>query len=489
MRKKQIIRHYIDFSVGIFLIFIAGYFYPTWSSVSRLGVQAICILLGGIWLIANHFGLITPSLLIMVAMLTTGYTDSGKILASSFGSATVWQLITIFVLLYALSECDAEKVLARWIISRKYFNGRPALFSGVFLGAVTLLGAFASALGAYLFGRAMVDSIAATAGYDDKSQWKKAMTFGVLVTSSIGGGILPFKGMALLIYNLMATSLGEAGIIIDQSSYIISAVCVGLFTCVALTFALKILFRVDFAPLANVDIALLCADGGTRFSKRQAAVMLLFTIGILYAAVPYLPKELPFNNALNSLGQGFWFALMMVLMDVIHIDGVPLLNLEKNMFKSINWGVILGVCAFTSIGGMISSEELGVQSWLSRIVNVVFGDVSFPVFVGTLVLMTLLLTNILTNVATAVMISTIAGPFLIQYGLMLNVNVSCVIPGIVMSALCAFLTMAAGGSAPLFLSESCIEADPKWVWTYGLMIFPLMTVSSTAACLLCAYIV
>lgn len=480
--------NYTAFLVGFFLLFILGWFCPTWDGITRQGVQSICILLGGIWLIANHFGLIVPSLLIMLAMIATGYSDSNTIIASTLGSPIIWQLITIFVLLYALSESGTEKVLARWIMSRKLFNGRPVLFTGVFLFVIMALAALASSLGAYLFGVAMVNSIAATAGYDSKSQWKKAMIAGVLIASSIGGGILPIKGAALMVYNLIETNLSNAGIAIDQGTYIISAVCSGVLTCVVYTLALPFLFRVDFSSLSKVDVAAICGDSKNRISKRQTCIALIFLLGILYSVFLYFPVQLPIYQMLSKLGQGFWFALMIVLMNIIRIDGAPLFEIEPNMSKAVNWGVILGVCAFTSIGGMLASEELGVRTWLSQIMNAAFGDVSFPVFVFVLVAMTILLTNVLTNVAAAVIISTIAGPFLIRYGLTMNVNVGCVIPGIVMPALCAFLTMAAGGSAPLFLATDCMEDDPKWIWTYGLWIFPVVTLSTAAACLLCSYI-
>lgn len=179
---------------------------------------------------------------------------------------------------------------------------------------------------------------------------------------------------------------------------------------------------------------------------------------------------------------------MIVLLDIIHIDGSSLLGIEKSMSSAVNWGVVLGVCAFTSIGGMIADETIGIRAWLGAFVSMVLGDVSFPLFVGILVFVTLFLTNLFSNVATAVIVGTLSGPFLIQYGLSLNVNISCVIPGIVMPALCAFLTMAAGGSAPLFLSTDCMKNDPKWIWKYRLILFPLVSLPTAAACLFCAYV-
>ena len=478
----------INLVVSLFLMFIFGWICPTWGGITRQGVQAIWIFIGGIWMIANRFGMVVPSLLIMFAMILTGYSTGDNIIASTLGSSTVWQLIIIFVVLFALTESGADSVLARWMISRKGLNGHPRLFTVVFLLAVTVLGALASALGAYMFSIAMIDSIADTVGYDNKSAWKKTMYTGAIVTASVGGGILPFKGMALMIYNLMATGLVEAGVQIDQVSYMVAAALAGILISVAFGVCVGPLFRADFSKLKNADVATICAQGGTTFNKRQAATMILFIVGIAYSIVMiWLPKTIPGYAIISAIGQGFWFVFIVILLFLIHVDGEPLLEVDRAMGKAINWGIVLCVCAFTAIGGMVSNEELGVRAWLSGLMNTVFGNMPFPAFVVLLVLLTLICTNFFSNTATAVIIGTVVGPFLIQFGLQ-GVNVSCVIPGIVMSALCAFLTMAAGGSSPLYLGTECMQDDPKWVFTYGLLVFPIVAISSSVAFILCAYL-
>ena len=479
----------LHLTVSLFFMFIFGLVCPLWGGITRQGVQAIGIFVGGIWLIANRFGMIVPSFLIMFSMILTGYTDAATVISTTLGSPTVWQLIVIFVLLYALTESGADSVLARWMISRKALNGRPVLFTCVFMVAVTVLGALASSLGSFLFSVAMVNSIGDSVGYDNKSQWKKAMTTGALIASSVGGGILPFKGMALMIYNLLASGIVEAGLEINQVSYMASAALSGLFISVSFALCLKPLFRVDFTKLKHVDIAAICGNGGTRFNKKQSFTFGIFLLGIAYSIVMiWLPKSIYGYEIINAVGQGFWFVLMVVILGLVHIDGEPLFDVERSMGKSVNWGIVLCVCAFTAIGGMISNEALGIRGWLSGIMNVVFGNMPFPVFVLVLVAATLICTNVFSNTATAVIIGTVVGPFLIDYGLNLGINPSCIIPAIVMTALCAFLTMAAGGSAPLYLGADCMKEDPKWVWSYGLLIFPIVTATSSAAYILCAYL-
>ncbi|MBQ7860538.1 MAG: hypothetical protein IJ347_10500 [Faecalibacterium sp.] len=474
--------------ISLFMMFIFGMICPTWGTVTRMGVQAIGIFLGGVWMIAQGFGMVAPSLLIMISIVLTGFTTGKDIIASTLGSDTVWQLIIIFVVLFALTESGADAVLARWMISRKSLNGRPVLFTVVFMAAVTVLGALASALGAYMFSIAMINSIADTVGYDNSSQWKKAMYTGAIVTASVGGGILPFKGMAMMIFNLLQGGLVEAGVQVDQVSYMIAAMVSGLLIAVGMGVSVGTLFKADFAKLKEADVASITAAGGTTFNKRQVWTLVLFLIGVAYSIVMiWLPKSVPGYAIINGIGQGFWFVLMAILMFFIHIDGEPLLNLDRAMGKAVNWGIVLAVCAFTALGMMVSNPELGVRDWLASLMNSLFGNMPFPLFVIVLVLLTLLCTNVFSNTATAVIIGTVVGPLLINYGLG-GVNVSCVIPGIVMSALCAFLTMGAGGSAPMFLATDCMQEKPNWILTWGLLVFPIVTVASSAEYILCAYI-
>ncbi len=489
MKKTYTKKQLVNLFIGLFFMFVAGWFCPTWGGITRQGVQAIIMFLGCIWLVGNGFGLTMPCLLLMFAMLLTGYMTGDELVASTLGTANVWQLIMVFVLLYALSKSEADQVLARWLISRKSLNGRPVLFSCVFMLAVTLMAALASALGSFLFCIALVDSIGKTVGYENDSQWKRAMVTGVVIMSSLGGGILPFKGLALLIYNLMASGVMEAGLHIDPISYMISAGLSGILVSIAYGLSLKPLFRVDFSKLQNADIAKICSQGSTRFNKRQVAAFGFFILGILYSVVQvWIPETMPGYEVFTSIGQGFWFGFMVCLMGFIHIDGAPLLDGEKAFKESVNWSVVLSVCAFTAMGGMIADENLGIRGWMSGVIEVVCKDMPFPLFVFALVTVTLVLTNFFSNTALAVIVGAMMGPFIIDYGIILGINTSCVIPAIVMSALCAYLTMAGGGSAPLYLSLDCIREKPRWVWTYGLLAVPVVTVVSSAAYIFCAYV-
>ena len=59
--------------LDLLFIFVLGNFIPTWSTVSRMGVQYLCIMVGWIWLCVLYGGLLLPSAVAMAGCLIPGY--------------------------------------------------------------------------------------------------------------------------------------------------------------------------------------------------------------------------------------------------------------------------------------------------------------------------------------------------------------------------------------------------------------------------------
>jgi di/tricarboxylate transporter len=475
-------KYFVKLFIGLFFMFVFGHVCPTWSTVTRMGVQGIGILFGAIWLVSNRFGLVFPSMLGMFAVVASGFLDTRTLLSRTLGGEVVFQLIIVFVFVYAISESGADAVLARWMISRKSLNGRPVRFTVVFLAAISVLATIVSALGAFMFAIAMINSIAKAVGYDDDSQWKKAMMTGAIAMSSVGSAVFPFKGMSLMIFNMFTEGIKNAGLEVNQVAYMVGAFFASIVFAVVLGLVISLFFRIDFTNLKKADIASICKEGGTKMNKKQLTVMIAFVIGFMYSVVLiFLPKEMMGYGIISGIGQGFWFMIVIVVLSVLRFDGEKAIDIEQCFNKAVNWGIVLAVCAFTSIGMMISSKDVGIQTWLGEILGRLFSSMPFPVFVLVLTAATLIMTNFFSNTASAVIIGTLVGPFILSYALEIGINPNAVIPAVVMTASLAFLTMGAGGSSPIYLGLDCMKNDPKWVWKYGpiVMLVEVITVALT----------
>ena len=79
-------RKAIHLIISLFFMFVFGLICPAWSTLTPLGVKAIGIFIGGVWMIATGFGMVAPSLLIMFAIVLTGFQSGKDIITSTLGS-------------------------------------------------------------------------------------------------------------------------------------------------------------------------------------------------------------------------------------------------------------------------------------------------------------------------------------------------------------------------------------------------------------------
>lgn len=79
--KKRI----INLIIGVLLLFIVGVAVPTWGPVTRLGVQAISIFIGLVYLAVTGFSFVFAGTIAMFAMQLTGFFTGSSIIAQSWG--------------------------------------------------------------------------------------------------------------------------------------------------------------------------------------------------------------------------------------------------------------------------------------------------------------------------------------------------------------------------------------------------------------------
>lgn len=157
--KKQ--KRIINLIIGVLLLFIVGVAVPTWGPVTRLGVQAISIFIGLVYLAVTGFSFVFAGTIAMFAMQLTGFFTGSSIITQSWGGSTIYQLILVYALCQGLVECGAGDVIARYLISRKWAQGKPLAFTFMLLMASIFAGAFLG-LGGIVFYYSILDEIRKT---------------------------------------------------------------------------------------------------------------------------------------------------------------------------------------------------------------------------------------------------------------------------------------------------------------------------------------
>lgn len=489
-KKQQSFISYVwKLVVGIFFLFGFGLICPSWGGITRQGITAIGIFIGTVWMIVMGFNLIPSCILSMAASLMSGFYTSATLLTSTFGSATIVQLFFCYALCQALIITGAGEFFAKWIISRKKIQGRPFLFSAAFMIAVFCLGAFVGTVGGLILAYTIQDYIKDTIGYEEDSDWHMITCLGLQTSAMIGSSLLPFKGIALSIFNSIMEPLAAMGFELNFAIYMISiTVFFALYVVVFNLFSLYI-FRIDMSKLKSFDITKMEGMQNLKITKQQKFVSFVVLCGMMYSILLlFIPKSTGFYGWLSGIGQPLWFALMVSVICLFKVDNKPVVNPEQ-LFGKIFWGVVLAIAAFTAVGAMLSNNDLGVKTWLSVMLGPLFEDMAFPVFMLVLVGTATVITNFFSNLATGLIIGSLVSPFVVTYATVNGYNGSVIGAALACSCFFAFLTMASAGPAPLLLGKPGYIKRPGFIWTHGvpvmLMGIVLMWITFTAIAVVC----
>ena len=443
--KKQTYTAYIvKLLVGLFFIFVFGRVCPPWGGITQTGIQAIGIFFGLIFLLSNsEFGLILPSLLgFLAVLLTDAYTPS-SLMAATFGNSTVVQIIFAYVLCQTIISTGAGEFISKWLLTRKVLRGKPYLFCFVFFFAAWVMGAFAK-IGGIVFVLALLDSLIDNLGYEKEGSFNRWMSLGSFVSACIGMALIPFQGLPLVIFGAILSAMAQSGIVLNYAVYMLSIIVFSMAFIVLFALTMKAC-RVDADKLRAFDVSRISGEQGgkLRMTRKQVLACLIFLFAIAYSVVmAFLPADSPLGQALSTFDQCTWFILALVIFFLLREDGKPLLNEEQTFRSSISWGIVLAVCIFNVIGGMLANPELGVRGWLNALMEPIFTGLPFPVFMLLICFVSTICTNVFANAAVGLIVGTLTMPFAITYGDTIGINVTVYGAAVTMSAMFSFMTLS-----------------------------------------------
>lgn len=465
--------------IGLVLMFLGGKIIPPWGPMTELGTAMFCAFIGLIVLITGTGDTIWPSCAALLSIIVWGFQTSVQAVANFVGTTVIVQMIAIFVICSGLRETGAGQVIARKLLSTRAIQGKPWLFSGVFLITFLIADIFLSTFGGILFSFAVLDSIRDALGYKKNDKYIQSMTVGLYLAAMMGASFLPFSGMVLGITNAFNAAMQTYNLGFSQAVYIICTIPVGIIFMIIYTLCMRFFFKCDVTPLKNLKIDQLSSfqDVSERFNARQIWFLVAFIFGIAYSfLLLLLPKDLSWYPWFSSISQCAWFILVIVILSIVKVGGKPLLDCEKHFKNGVLWGSVVTVGVFSMLGGALSSDDLGFKQWLIDIIGPMFTNMSWPLFVLLIVTVCAVVTNFFSNLATGIIVATLTAPFSAAYGAS-GINVSVIGTAIAFTSMFAYLTYAAAGPAPLLLGKEGIEN--KFIYSKSIIALPVYIVIAT----------
>ncbi|MCB0197600.1 MAG: SLC13 family permease [Anaerolineae bacterium] len=212
-----------------------------------------------------------------------------------------------------------------------------------------------------------------------------------------------------------------------------------------------ILSNLGLLPLAERDI---------KIGKPQRLILTLsiFTIAIVLSAFSIYPAAVAFSAA----------AIALILSNVIRI---------REAYASIDWSIIVLLGAMIPVGQAL--ETTGGATRIAELLLQTTGDISPPIILGLVLLVTMFLSDVINNAAAAIVMAPVG----IHLANGLGVSIDPFLLAIAIGASCAFLTPIGHQSNTLVMGPGGYYFSDYW--RMGLLLELLILVVSVP--LLCFF--
>lgn len=469
-------KNYLKMIVFFLIIFGFG-FLPAPEPLTPYGMKTLGIFIGLVygWC---AIGMIWPSIVGILAMVLLDILPLKTILANGWGSTTMVLIFFMMMISKNLEKAGISNFIALWFISRKIVLGRPWLFSYSFLVAIALISTMTSAVATILLGWAIFYGVADEIKAEKYNPYSTFMVVGIVVAASLGNGLFPFRTVGAVAFALMTQISGE---ILNNFVYTIWAFAMCFFLLGVYIFLGKYLFKISVDVLKNLNEEYFMQKNMS-LNKKQKIMLILMLILIALMLLPSITPTTWLISILFTKIQATGVAALICLaMCLISVDGKPLMEPRSIIQEGVSWDVMfLGAAVLPLANGVFSSEEAGINAFLTQILSPIVADKSSIIFL----VLTILISTIITNFVIDVTVPTILFPAFYPVGLAMGVPTVVLMVVIVYACYMALLMPSASPMAAMMFGNA------DWVRTKDIYKYcGTFIMTATLLCCLCLPVV
>jgi len=400
MAKKQ----YIYAIIGIILMF-SGWFIPPVEPITEVGMQIVGIFVGLIWLWSTS-GMLWPSLLGIAALIASDFGTMTSVLAASFGNMNVINCILMMAFFGVIEQYGVNGYIIRWILTRKIINGRPWVFTFVYLFTALLLAAVCSPFATLFLFWSLTYKLADDLGYKKGDAYISFLIFGIALCAGLSAPILPFKGWILQIGGIWQSMSGAAAFTYGQHLGVVLPVALTILACYVLL--MRFVFRTDVSKLKEINADYFNATPLPPMTGLQKFLLVSIPALIICLFLPgILPKSWALTVLLNKLGVPGIAMIAFSIFCIVHVDGKPIVDMKYLAGEKISWDLPVLLACVMSVSSALTDDMTGVKPFLSALLDPIFGGLSpFALFV-VIMLVCVVLTNLANNGVIALLLLSI----------------------------------------------------------------------------------
>lgn len=432
-------------------------FLPAPEPMTPLGIEVIGIFLGMLygWLIANDS--FWPSIMGLIFLGLSSYTTVPAVFTSGFGNNTVLLIFFFYAFTNIINAAGITDYIARWMVSRKFVQGKPYRLTLMIFLAMCVLVIMVSATAATMVIFPIIKQISKVYDIKPGEKWPAITLAGTVFIGCTAYMLLPFKSLPAVIFSNYAEL---SGVEISIAPYIAIVIAMTATTILLVLAYMKFIAKPDVSKIANSTNAL---EELPKLTGNQKFILGFFVVIVLLMLFPsFVPKTFFLSKLLNDIGAtGILAAGIAVYLMLQLKDGISPLEMFS---KGMGWSIIFILAAALSIAGAITAEETGITPWLVNIITPIVQGKSAIIFTAIICVLACVITNLANNVATAAMLT----PIIYTIGLACGANTMALV-------ICMMFGCNIGLATPPASSPSAIiHGDKEWIpgssaVTYGII--------------------
>ena len=407
------ILYYIHCIIGFYLMFGFGSLQP-FGQITPLGMQVLGVFLGLVYM-WSFIGTLWPSMLGLIALGLTDYAPMKQVLMQSLGDTIPVLILFAMILFGAIQHAGVTQYISRWFLTRKVINGRPVMFSFIFLFCTYVLAALsANLLPALLLMWSILYSILNDVGYKKGDKYATIMVIGTVFAAISGQAAKPFTGSALMILGAFSKITGVS---IDYLPYMVFGFIVSTLGIIAYSLLIKFVFKPDMSKIADISTERFEEDKLPAMNLQQKILFVcLFGYLIMVLLPSILPKTIGFIAIIDQIGPWGVVLAFIVGLCMFKVDGKPILNFKEIVGKYVTWDIYFLVAMAMVISGALTGEGTGISEWATDALNPLLGGRSQFAFAVILLMFSMFITNIANNGVMGVVLMPIMYTFALQNG-------------------------------------------------------------------------
>lgn len=240
-----------------------------------------------------------PSLLGLLALGLSDAIGLPTVWAMTFGSPIMVLFGLSMVLFGAFQHYGVSRYISYWLLTRKIINGKPVVFSFVFIYTTYVLSALGTILPSILLMWPILYSTLKGVDYKKGDAYTSIMVGGVLFGATLGQAAKPFMGIPLIV---LASYEKTSGIPMDYLPYMIYGFIMSTLGILAYTLVIKYILRPDMSKIAGINIPQFTKNPFPPMNTRQIILsMCLFSYFVVILAPSIAPADWAIIKVLTKL--------------------------------------------------------------------------------------------------------------------------------------------------------------------------------------------